>query len=75
MSHFVKLREEHKLVTQSEIKMESVGGETSRPKVAVVVFLLKGNRVLLGRRRSTVGRDTYALPGGHLEFGKYLVHC
>ncbi|KAL3631304.1 Nudix (Nucleoside diphosphate linked moiety X)-type motif 1 [Castilleja foliolosa] len=50
-------------------------GEASRPKVAVVVFLLKGKKVLLGRRRSSVGRDTYALPGGHLEFGESFEEC
>ena len=43
------------------------------PKVAVVVFLLKGRNVLLGRRRSTVGHSTFALPGGNLEFGLYSV--
>lgn len=50
------------------------GGEALRPKVAVVVFLLKGNKVLLGRRRSSVGSDTFALPGGHLEFGQPVIY-
>ncbi|KAK6134012.1 hypothetical protein DH2020_032201 [Rehmannia glutinosa] len=54
--------------------MENIG-EASRPKVAVVVFLLKGKKVLLGRRRSSVGRDTFALPGGHLEFGESFEEC
>ncbi|EYU28942.1 hypothetical protein MIMGU_mgv1a015620mg [Erythranthe guttata] len=55
--------------------MENVGEEAPRPKVAVVVFLLKGNKLLLGRRRSSVGRDTFALPGGHLEFGESFEEC
>ncbi|KAJ0763786.1 putative hydrolase [Helianthus annuus] len=38
------------------------------PVIGVAVFLVKGETVLLGRRRSTVGHNTYALPGGHLEF-------
>ncbi|KAJ8448207.1 hypothetical protein Cgig2_025131 [Carnegiea gigantea] len=45
------------------------------PKVAVVVFLLKGRKVLLGRRRSAVGRSTFALPGGNLEFGESFEEC
>ncbi|KAK4479863.1 hypothetical protein RD792_015406 [Penstemon davidsonii] len=51
-------------------------GMNSRPKVAVAVFVLKGNnKVLLGRRRSSVGRDNFALPGGHLEFGESFEEC
>ncbi|ESQ28386.1 hypothetical protein EUTSA_v10019297mg [Eutrema salsugineum] len=45
------------------------------PRVAVVVFLLKGNSVLLGRRRSSIGDSTFALPGGHLEFGESFEGC
>ncbi|KAL0396844.1 UNVERIFIED_CONTAM: Nudix hydrolase 1 [Sesamum calycinum] len=55
--------------------MENNSGEAARPKVAVVVFLLNGNKVLLGRRHSSVGRTTFALPGGHLEFGESFEEC
>jgi 8-oxo-dGTP diphosphatase len=52
--------------------MEDKGGQIASlpaPRVAVVVFLLKDRSILLGRRRSSVGDATFALPGGNLEFG------
>ncbi|KVI05323.1 nudix hydrolase 1-like [Cynara cardunculus var. scolymus] len=45
------------------------------PVIGVAVFLLKGNTVLLGRRRTSIGHNTYALPGGHLEFGESFEEC
>ncbi|XP_038875644.1 nudix hydrolase 1-like [Benincasa hispida] len=48
------------------------------PRVAVVVYILKGNSVLLGRRLSSTGdssHSTFALPGGHLEFGEAFDEC
>ncbi|XP_010681389.2 nudix hydrolase 1 [Beta vulgaris subsp. vulgaris] len=45
------------------------------PKAAVVVFLLKEKKVLLGRRRAAVGDSTFALPGGNLEFGENFEEC
>nr|5GP0_A Chain A, Nudix hydrolase 1 [Arabidopsis thaliana]5GP0_E Chain E, Nudix hydrolase 1 [Arabidopsis thaliana]5GP0_F Chain F, Nudix hydrolase 1 [Arabidopsis thaliana]5GP0_I Chain I, Nudix hydrolase 1 [Arabidopsis thaliana]5WWD_A Chain A, Nudix hydrolase 1 [Arabidopsis thaliana]5WWD_B Chain B, Nudix hydrolase 1 [Arabidopsis thaliana] len=45
------------------------------PRVAVVVFILNGNSILLGRRRSSIGNSTFALPGGHLEFGESFEEC
>ncbi|ONI31270.1 hypothetical protein PRUPE_1G303000 [Prunus persica] len=45
------------------------------PRVAVVVCLIKGKTVLLGRRRSSLGDSTFSLPGGHLEFGESFEEC
>jgi len=39
------------------------------PKVGVGVMVFKGSHVLIGKRRSSIGDGTYALPGGHLDFG------
>ncbi|KAK0574400.1 hypothetical protein LWI29_023004 [Acer saccharum] len=45
------------------------------PRVGVAVFLLRGKTVLLGLRRNSIGDSTYALPGGHLEFGESFEEC
>ncbi|PON35376.1 Dihydroneopterin triphosphate diphosphatase [Parasponia andersonii] len=41
------------------------------PRVAVVVFLLRGKMVLLGKRCSSVVQSTFAFPDGHLEFESF----
>ena len=46
-----------------------------QPRVGVGVFVLRGGRVLLGQRRGAHGAGTWALPGGHLEFGETVEHC
>ncbi|XP_016515442.1 nudix hydrolase 1-like [Nicotiana tabacum] len=48
---------------------------TPLPKVGVAVFLLSGSKVLLGKRLSAIGHSTFALPGGHLEFGESFEEC
>ncbi|GLJ26818.1 hypothetical protein SUGI_0523490 [Cryptomeria japonica] len=45
------------------------------PKVGVAVFVVRGESVLVGRRRSSIGHATFALPGGHLEFGESWEEC
>lgn len=46
-----------------------------QPKVGVGVIVAKGNMVLVGRRRNSLGDGEHALPGGHLEFGETLEQC
>ena len=45
------------------------------PRVGVAVFVLRGGRFLLGRRRGAHGAGEWALPGGHLEFGESIEAC
>ncbi|XP_031477498.1 nudix hydrolase 1 [Nymphaea colorata] len=46
------------------------------PRVAVAVFVVRdGEQVLLGRRLSSIGDSSFALPGGHLEFGESWEEC
>jgi 8-oxo-dGTP diphosphatase len=52
-------------------------GEPSgpRPLVGVAVIVVDAGRVLLGKRKNAYGAGTWALPGGHLEFGESILDC
>jgi 8-oxo-dGTP diphosphatase len=39
-------------------------------QVGIQVIIRKGDAILLGQRKKPYGRDTWGLPGGHLEFGE-----
>jgi 8-oxo-dGTP diphosphatase len=45
------------------------------PRVGVGVVVVRDGRVLVGRRRGSHGGGTWALPGGHLEFGESVEDC
>ena len=45
------------------------------PRIGVGVLILKDNKILLGKRISTHGKNTWAPPGGHLEFNEQIEEC
>lgn len=45
------------------------------PRIGVGVIMLRQGRLLLGERRGAHGAGSWALPGGHLEFGESVEDC
>ena len=46
-----------------------------RPKVGIGMLVLKGKKVLLGKRKGAHGEGEYAGLGGHLEYGESIKDC
>ena len=44
-------------------------------RVGVAVILMRGDKILLGKRQGSHGAGTYSVPGGHLEFGETVGTC
>jgi 8-oxo-dGTP diphosphatase len=47
----------------------------NRPKVGLAVIIKKENKILLGQRKGSHGEGTWAMPGGHLEYGESWEEC
>lgn len=47
----------------------------SNPRVGVAIIVKKDDKILLGYRKSELGKNTWGLPGGKLEFGEELIDC
>ncbi len=47
----------------------------NNPRVGTAVLIFKGGKILLGKRKGSHGADTWAPPGGHLEFGESFEAC
>ena len=45
------------------------------PRVGIGVIVMRNGLVLLGERIGAHGAGTWALPGGHLEFGESVEQC
>ncbi|KAI2788471.1 Nudix hydrolase 1 [Penicillium oxalicum] len=46
------------------------------PRIGVGVFVTNAEgKFVLGKRKGSHGADTWALPGGHLEFGESFETC
>ena len=44
-------------------------------KVGVAVVIIRDNKILLGERVGAHGENTWATPGGHLEYGESVTQC
>jgi 8-oxo-dGTP diphosphatase len=49
--------------------------EPARPKVGIGLLLIKGDKILLGKRKSSHGAGEYGGPGGHLELLESFEEC
>jgi 8-oxo-dGTP diphosphatase len=49
--------------------------EETRPKAGIGILIVKGNKILLGKRKGSHGEGEYASPGGHLELNESIEDC
>lgn len=46
-----------------------------RPFIGVGVIVIRGGRILLGKRKNAHGAGCWQFPGGHLEYGESIESC
>ena len=46
-----------------------------RPSIGIAAIVIKGKKVLLGKRKGSHGTGTWNFPGGHLEWNEELDEC
>lgn len=46
--------------------------QDKRPIIGLGVIILKGDTILFGKRKSTLEKETWCIPGGHLDYGEEL---
>jgi 8-oxo-dGTP diphosphatase len=49
--------------------------DKERPKVGIGVVVVRDGKILIGERLDGHGKNTYMIPGGHLEFGESFEDC
>jgi len=47
----------------------------NNPRIGVGILVIRDEKVLLGKRKTSHGNGTWAPPGGHLEFGESPQEC
>jgi len=50
-------------------------GTVNRPRIGVGILISHNEQYLLLKRKGAHGEETWAPPGGHLEFGESLIEC
>jgi 8-oxo-dGTP diphosphatase len=47
----------------------------NRPKVGIAVFVIKDDKILLGKRKNAHGEGCWSCPSGHLEYQESWEDC
>jgi len=61
--------------TAKEVQDQGTRVQETKPRVGIGIMILKGNKVLLGKRKGSHGSGEYAFPGGHLEYMESYKEC